>query len=136
MTRSRQPILQVFHRPQQLSVRFVFWTSLLTSLRNRLEPDSRRPQWSPKVFCSLSNFCFFTNFSSLQLIPTFLQPGCYMLSKIINIRKTPILYFEFPYEKIDPLPFQLLIRPRHVQRGRDLSLAGPLARGRINFRDA
>ena len=30
-----------------------------------------------------------------------------MLSKIINIRKTPILYFEFPYEKIDPLPFQL-----------------------------
>ena len=32
-----------------------------------------------------------------------------MLSKIINIRKTPILYFEFPYEKIDPLPFQLQI---------------------------
>jgi hypothetical protein len=30
-----------------------------------------------------------------------------MLSKIINIRKTPILYFAFPYEKIDPLPFQL-----------------------------
>ena len=30
-----------------------------------------------------------------------------MLSKIISIRKTPILYFEFPYEKIDPLPFQL-----------------------------
>ena len=32
-----------------------------------------------------------------------------MLSKIINIGKTPILYFAFPYEKIDPLPFQLLI---------------------------
>jgi hypothetical protein len=32
-----------------------------------------------------------------------------MLSKIINVRKTPILYFEFPYEKIDPLRFQLQI---------------------------
>ena len=39
-----------------------------------------------------------------------------MLSKIINIRKTPILYFAFPYEKIDPLPFQLLLMPLQIGR--------------------
>jgi hypothetical protein len=53
-----------------------------------------------------------------------------MLSKIINIRKTPIFYFEFPYEKIDPLPFQLLIRPRHCSKRTGLPRT---ARGRIKF---
>jgi hypothetical protein len=39
----------------------------------------------------LSNFCLFTNFSSLQLIPTFLQLGRYMVPKIFNILSSPIL---------------------------------------------
>jgi len=39
-----------------------------------------------------------------------------MVSEIISIGKTPIFHFEFPYEKIDPLPFQLLIRPRHCSK--------------------
>ena len=73
-----------------------------------------------------------------------------MLSKIINIGKTPILYFAFPYEKIDPLPFQLQIfdfdtskevgkpiRYGLAQLELNLAHAGRrTARGRIKFRDA
>ena len=42
-----------------------------------------------------------------------------MLSKMFNIGKTPILYFAFPYKRIDPRLFQLLILASTRPRGQE-----------------
>src|SRR4030095_15972868 len=44
----------------------------------------------------LSNFCLFTNFSSLQLIPTFLQLGAIWFQKLLTYSKALFSYCAAP----------------------------------------